>query len=268
MTKFLMFLFVNVLAITSLTINANSMALNGEFPNIEVKGQGSVLAEPDLFSLTIAIIERGKVTSKLRATVDDKSNQVVLLAKSLGLYNNDINSARVTLTVIEKKPSITLDAVEVKQRSEKGYFSKQQSGNVYVNPNGSIRQNNIKPQYFELSRTITVNFSSIDDYDHFLNKVIKLGVSHIYPLAMSVKDTEKYYQQALIQALKNAKNKALKIASHSNVDLGKLLYVTEQSSNYYRSRSVRTSELSSNHSSQVGNQAINASVLVKYLIKE
>lgn len=270
MTKFLTFLFVNILAISALTIKANSMPLNGELPNIEVKGQGSVLAEPDLFSLTIAIAERGKVTSKLRAIVDDKSNQVVFLAKSLGIKDHDINSARVTLRVIEKKPSITLNTIEVNHRGEKGYSPKKQPAKTYVDSDAATTQKNIKSQYFELNRTITVNFSGIDDYDKFLNKVIKLGVSHIYPLAMSVKDTEKYYQQALVQALKNAKNKATKIALHSKVDLGKLLYVTEQSTNYYRARvsSTRASEFSSGHSSQVGNQVINASVMVKYLIQE
>jgi uncharacterized protein YggE len=244
-----MSLFVIILAISTLTISVNSMAFNGETPSIEVKGQASVLAEPDRFSLTIAIVERGRLRDKVRSVVDYKSNQVIQVAENLGIKNHDINSARVTLIVVEEKPSITVD----------------------VGVNATKNQPKIKPQLFELRRTININFLSIDDYDQFLNKAIKLGVSHIYPLAMSVENTEKHYQQALVLAIKNAKNKATKIASHANVILGKLLFVKEQSSNYYRSpvSSARMSaDTSSSHSSQVGNQVINASVLVKFTIQE
>jgi uncharacterized protein YggE len=87
---------------------------------------------------------------------------------------------------------------------------------------------------------------------------------------MSVENTEKYYQQALIQAMKNAKNKAVQIASHSKVALGELLFVKELSSNYYRpqlSTARMSTERAPNHSSEVGNQVINASVLVKFSIE-
>ncbi|PHR81604.1 MAG: SIMPL domain-containing protein [Colwellia sp.] len=276
MTKFLMSLFVSTFAVSTLTISANSMALNGETPSIEVryievKGQASVLAEPDSFSLNIAIIERGRLTDKIRAVVDYKSNQVVQVAKSLGIKSHDINSARVMLTVVKDKPSIIVEGIEVRQRAGNGSLPNNQYNKVTIGADGVQRQNNIKPQYFELSRMISINFSSIEGYDKFLSKVIKLGVSRISPLAMSVENTEMHYQQALVQALTNAKNKASKIAIHSNVVLDKLLYVKELSSNYYRSRlssTMMSAEITSNHTSQVGNQVINASVLVKFSIQE
>lgn len=258
MTKFVMFLFISLVAISTLSISTNSLAFNVETSSIEVKGQASVLAEPNRFSLTIAIAERGRLTHKIRALVDDKSNQVVQIAKSLGIKSADINSARVSLSVIEHKPSIIVEGVKLNQRA----------GN---SANGVNSQKNSKRQYFELRRTISVNFLTIDDYDQFLTKVIKLGVSHIYPLVMSVEDTEKHYQKALIQAMKNAKNKAVEIAHHSNVVLGELLLVKELSSNYYRpqlSSARMSTEGAPNHSSEVGNQVINASVLVKFSIEE
>ncbi|WP_114327033.1 SIMPL domain-containing protein [Candidatus Colwellia aromaticivorans] len=271
MTKFLMSYFISTLAIITLILSGSSMAYNGETPNIEVKGQASVLAVPDRFSLSISIVERGRHTDKIRAVVDHKSNQVVQVAKSLGIKNHEINSARVTLRVVEEKPSITVEGVEVSQRVGNSSFPNNQHSKVYVGANAVNNQNNIKPKYFELRRTISINFSSIKDYDQFLNNIIKLGVSHISPLAMSVEDTEKHYQQALVQAINNAKKKAIQIASHSNVALGKLLYVKELSSNYYRPRmssAMMSAEVTPNHNSQVGNQVINASVLVKFSIQE
>lgn len=271
MTKFLMSLFTNTLVICTVAISTNSMAWNGETPSIEVKGQASVLAEPDSFSLTIAIVERGRLTDKVRAVVDHKSNQVIQVAKSLGVEPNNINSARVSLRELKDKPSITIDGVEVNKKLGNISLPNNQHSKVYAGVNSANSQNNIKRQYFELSRTIKINFLNIENYDQFLNKVIKLGVNRIYPLEMSVEETEKHYQHALVKAVQNAKNKAVKIASYSNVVLGKLLYVKEQSSNYYRARvsSVKMSADSlSSHQSEVGNQVINASVLVKFAIQE
>jgi len=285
MTKLLIPLFVSTLAVSTLTISAESRAFNGDAPYIiapyveasyiEVKGQASVLAIPDHFSLTIVIAERGRLTDKIRMVVDNKTNQVVQIAKNLGVKKHDINSARVTLKVIKSKPSITIEGLDLSQRTLNGVFSKNQDNKVHagtkIATSTANKQNNIKPRYFELNRTISINFSNIKYYDQFLSHVIKLGISHIYPLAMSVENTEKYYQQALTQAITNAKNKASNIATHSNVTLDKLLFVKELSSNYYRPRMssrVMSAEIASDHTSEVSNQVINASVLVKFSIQE
>jgi uncharacterized protein YggE len=271
MNRFLGVLFFNALILGIFAISNNCMASNSDTPSIEVKGQASILTKPDRFSLTISITEQGQITDKIRAIVDNKSNQVVQMAQNLGIKSQDINSARVNLRIIERKPSIRLNNVNVSKRMEGTAFTTMPNSHVYAGTTLPKTQENSKPQHFELSRTININFLNIETYDQFLNKAIKLDVTHIYPLAMSVEDTEKSYQEALVQALRNAKNKAMQIASHSNVTLGKLLKVTEQSSNYYRSKvsSARmSSELLSNHSSQVGNQVINASILVKFAIQE
>lgn len=232
---------------------------------IEVRGQASVLVEPNSFSLSIAIIEKGRLTDKIRAIVDHKSNQVVEVAKNLGIEASNINSARVSLRVIKEEKNINVHGVEVNKR-----LTNEQKSKVYVSTPSTNKNDNYRPQFFELSRTITVNFSDIKDYDHFLNAVIKVGVSNISPLSMSIDDTDQYYQQALILALNKAKEKALKIAKQSGHDLGKLIFVKESSNNYYRARfdsAMMSAKASFEHSSQIGNQAINASVLVKYSIE-
>ncbi len=230
---------------------------------IEVRGQASVLVEPDSFALSIVITEQGRLTDKIRAVVDHKSNQVIAFAKQLGIKLSQINSARVSLRVVKNNAVINVHGLSVNQSLPNNQKSK-----VFVSTNP--RENNNQLQYFELSRTITVNFEKIKDYDQFLNQVIKIGVSHISPLAMSVGDTNKYYQQALTLAIKNAKTKAQQIAIQSEQSLGRLVYVKELSSNHYRSRhnaSIMQASTTFEHNSQVGNQLINASVLVKYSIE-
>lgn len=267
MPKLLTTFFTNVLAVSACFIfsfPSNVFADTSDY-GIEVKGQASVLVEPDSFTLSIAVVEKGRLTDKVRAIVDHKSNQVIAVAKDLGIKPQYINSARVSLRIIKDEPRVDVHGIEVNQRLYNNQKSK-----VYVGVPPSKLEDNVRPQSFELSRTITVNFADIKDYDQFLNTVIKIGVNQISPLTMSVDDTDKYYQQALVQALKNAKLKAKQIAKESEQKLGRLVYVKELSSNHYRARYkavMMSTNASYEHSSQVGNQAINASVLVKYSIE-
>ena len=87
---------------------------------------------------------------------------------------------------------------------------------------------------------------------------------------MSVDDTDTYYQQALTQAFKNAKTKALQIASQTEQSLGNLVFIKELSSNHYRTQynsALMSVSTAFGHNSQIGNQQINASVLVKYSLE-
>lgn len=279
MTKLLMSLFISTLAVSSLTASVAVKAFNGETPSIEVKGQASILAMPDRFTLSMAITKRGRFTDKIRTAVENKSNQVIDIARSLGVKSQDINSATVVLQVIKNKPSIILEGLEANKRLEKTTFLNSKHNNqqtnqyskVYVGVNGLTNQENTTPLIFELTRTINIHFASPDDYDLFLNKIIKIGLSRISPLVMSVENTDKYYQQALAQAFKNAKDKATTIASQSGVSIAKLLYIKELSTNanHHDSSSMMiSSEKAPNHISQTGYQTINASVLVKFSIQE
>lgn len=270
MAKLLTMLFSKAsISVSIILIFMGNVLANTQNYGIEVKGQASILVEPDSFSLSIAIIDKGRLTDKVRVIVDHKSNQVINVAQRLGIKSKDINSAQVSLRVITDNSAIESHALEVNQMLPNNQKSKVHVG-IKSAQHEKRSANNMKSQYFELSRRITINFSHIKDYDQFLNKIIKIGVGQISPLAMSIDDTEKYYQQALTLAIKNAKAKAQKIANHTGKSLGDLVFVKELSSNYYRARSnsiIMSSNATSEHNSQIGNQAINASVLVKYLIE-
>ncbi len=252
--------------LTSFVVHATTL----EEHVIEVRGQASVSVSPDNFSLSLAIIQTGHNTSKLRSLVDHKSNQVIRITKSLGIPAENINSTRVNLRVITKHSRIKNQGVEVDHYFPQSDVPQNKKGKVYVGVDSSDHDKD-KSQNFELSRTITVRFSSIEDYDKFLNKVMKLGVARIFPLTMSVTNSDKVYQQALVKAIDNAKEKTQRIAKQANITIGKLVYLKELSSNHYQARLSAASMHSDStieHHSQVVDTIISASVLVKFVIKE
>jgi len=232
---------------------------------IEVTGQGNIVVIPDQFSLTLTVTERGRVPSKLQALVDKKSDSVVAAAKSLGVKEENISSARVNLRILEEKPSIQVQGIELK---------KARQGSVYIDGQSISQHNNTNEQkrtLFELSRQITVNFKKIKDYDSFLTQIIKINVSHISSLLMSIKGRDEYYQQALLQAITHAKQKAQRMSKQAGRNLGDLVFVKELSSNHYRpmyAEAMMSDVGSKGHSSQLGNQTINARVSVKFNLED
>jgi uncharacterized protein YggE len=233
---------------------------------IEVTGQGSLVVTPDQFSLTLTVTERGSVPSKLKALVDNKSNSVISAANNLKVKDSNISSARVNLRIIEEKPSIQVQGVELRKAKQGSVFIDGQDFSQQINPNKSQK----KP-LFELSRQITVNFNNIDDYDNFLAQIIKIKVSHISSLSMSVSERDEYYQQALLQAINHAKYKAERMAKQAGASLGKLRLVKELSSNHYRpmyAEAMMSDSSSSTHTSLIGSHTITARVSVKFSLED
>lgn len=249
-----------ILLVLCSVISQNAIANNNE--GIEVVGNGVVTVAPDQFSLSLTISQRGRLPSKLHSLIDHKSNLVIAAAKKLKVKDKDIQSAQVNLRIIKEKPSITVHGLEMEQGKQGNAFV---DGNI-INEKSFANQK----QLFELSRYITVHFSTISDYDKFLEQIVKLNVSHISTLSMSVKQRDKYYQQALMKAIDHAKLKAHKMIKQTGGKLGELIYLKEVSGGHYQPRyaqSMMSESISGSHSSLVGTQEITASVLVKFSIK-
>ncbi|PKI17431.1 SIMPL domain-containing protein [Colwellia sp. 12G3] len=236
-----------------------------EETGIEVSGQGSVVVTPDQFSLTLTITERGRLPSKLKALVDKKSNSVISAAKSLAVKESNISSARVNLRIVEEKPSIQVQGVELKRARQESIYIDGQSINQQTNHGIEHKQ-----PLFELSRQITVGFNKIDEYDSFLAQIIKINVSHISPLSMSISDRDEYYQQALLKAISHAKQKAQRMSKQAGHNLGKIMLIKELSSNNYRpmyAEAMMSDASPRTHSSLTGSQDITARVLVKFSLE-
>lgn len=252
--------FVLIALTTIFILPLSAIAEDG---GIEVSGQGSVTVVPDQFTLTLTITERGRVPNKLKALIDKKSNAVVSSAKNIGVKSEQITSARVNLRIIEEKPSIQVQGVELKNAPQQ---------RVYIDGQSISQQSqhDYKKPLFELSRQISVSFDKIDDYDRFLGQVIKINVSEISSLVMSVKERDEFYQQALLLAISHAKQKAQRMAKQAGSSIDKLLLVKELSRNHYQpmySQALMSDSSPREHASNIGNQVITARVSVKFSLK-
>lgn len=238
---------------------------------IEVSGEGVVTATPNDLALSVMINERGKVTSKLKALIDKKSDMVIATAKTLGVKDKDISSARVNLTSIIEEPSIRVQGIEVKQKFPNTSINQVNRGSVYLDGQDIKTSKQNQQQLFELSRNITIHFANMDDYDQFLSQIVKVNVSKISALPMSAEDKETYYQQALDLAFIQAQRKAQNIAKRTGIKLGKLIYfkeLSQEAGQPHASKLPRNANVNMEKTELFTSSQIKASVLAKFAIVE
>ncbi len=212
---------------------------------IEVSGKSSIMVMPDQFSLTLHIKEQGKSAEKTKLLVDAKSKKVVSMFVKEGISSSSIESSQLRIFPIYQKPSIQLKPLDVKKDNP-------------MKNKGNIR--------FEIGRTITVTLDKLEIYDRVVDRAVKLGVSNVSPLQISISNSDEYYQKALIQAIEHAHLKAKKVAQQAGVKLGKLISLKE-SSYHSPTRYRMAAESSAGFSSQVTEKAVSAQVIVIYDIQ-
>jgi len=238
---------------------------------IEVTGKGSVKAQPDYFSFSVIITERGRIASKAKAIVDQKSRLVIDNYLTIGIARNDIESSRLQLSPrYEKRANLPAFEIQQKMRSIRKTEVTSNTNNAKVVTNShNLSNSDLNEQqkiYFEVSRTITVTFTDFELYDQLLDNSVKIGVSRITSLQTTIADNETLYQQALIKALDNAKQKAQVIAQQIGAKLSVISDLKESDYHTPQAYSMAASRRES-FSSQTIQQNISAQVSVTFTIK-
>jgi uncharacterized protein YggE len=239
---------------------------------IEVIGKASVKAQPDQFVFTVSINQRGKIASKVKALVDQKSRLIVDKYLSLGIDKNSIESSRLQLIPRYEKKTLTPEFEfhqRLKSHTENGNLSSgAKNAKIVINSN-ALTNSKINEQakiYFEVSRTITITFTDFEKYDQLLDNAVKAGATRISPLQTMIIDNEAFYRQALIKALRNAVSKAELIAQQIGMQLGDITHLKESS--YHAPRAYMMSrEDNTDFNTQVVKKIISAQVVVTFSLK-
>jgi hypothetical protein len=254
-----------VLLSTSITkVHAHEMLEQG----IEVSGKSVIFATPDQFSLSISITERQATAQKAKLIIDHKTNLVVQAAEKIGIAKDKIQTAQVRLNPIFGKLKANVSEIEIlNKKREKVSNNKIQR--IHIQPD--IDETVSQMVAFDVSRQITLSFTKLAEYDQLLDQLVKIGVTQISPLSMTVSNAAQLYQKALQQAVTAANTKAQLLAAQTGQTLAGVRYLKEQS--YFapaQQMRAQRSELmmaNSSHQSLVSEQQINAEVLVRYDLK-
>ncbi|WP_416304852.1 SIMPL domain-containing protein [Neptunicella sp. SCSIO 80796] len=162
---------------------------------IRVSGKGAVAVKPDQLQFTVLLEEKGAVTSKLNASLEQNSQLIVNLLNKHGVENKDIQSLRVQLS-----PWFERDQDVMKQ-----------SG-------------------FVLSRQIRINLRQLDQYDKIIDGILKIGANRIEGFQYIASNERDMYDEALSLAVQDAAERAQVLTKAADIKLGNVLSINENAS--------------------------------------
>jgi uncharacterized protein YggE len=188
--------FLSLISLLIVITMASFPALSQQSSHINVQGVGAVSVVPNAYSVTFVVEQHGATVSKLNTALQSDLHNVVSFLLDQGLAENDIQSMQVRLSP------------------------------RYINtPEGR------KQQGFSLSREIVITDKNIDNYDHILDGVLKRGVERIQQFSfINISNTDSY-EQALVLAVKNAKQRAHILAKELGVEIGEVVAISESGGN-------------------------------------
>lgn len=88
----------------------------------------------------------------------------------------------------------------------------------------------IKTHKYQVSQRISIKLEDISKYEGLMETLFELGVDQINDVSFDVKDREKYLREARVEAMNNAREKALLYAISLEQNIGKALSISELSS--------------------------------------
>lgn len=200
---------------------------------LSTSGTGSVSAIPDQMSLTFWIEERGNKLSSQKTLVDETTNRLIDDLNRKGVADKDIRSYQL----------------QIYPRYEQ-------------NDDGKTEQNG-----FVVQREVQVTLLEPENYDSIIDLALARGVTRVGQVKFEISDQQGLYEQALVNAYKQARAKAQRLATSAGVKLSDTLSITEQSMS--RPVIMQMAEVSarSDKVSLPGQQTIEARIEVTFSIQ-
>ncbi|HEX7064075.1 MAG TPA: SIMPL domain-containing protein [Bacillales bacterium] len=147
-----------------------------------VNGEASLSVEPDTVSIQLTVMTENERLSQAQQENANKMNQVIQALLQAGIPRENIQTTAYTINP-------RYDYVDGKQVF-RGY---------------------------QVTNTITVTMKNIDQTGRIIDLAVKNGVNQVSNIEFTVENQQKYYRQALSDALNNALKKARTIAETLNV---------------------------------------------------
>ena len=206
-----------------------------EGKTIQVSGKGVVKITPDVAYVSLGVHTENVDAKKAQEENKTKMNKVVAALKKLGIAEKEIKTINY---------------------------------NIY--PNYSYKDNESKIDKYIVENTIEITINKIDTVGTVIDEAVKAGTNVSNSIRFSVKDSNAAYNQALVQAVTNAKQKATTIADTLGVKITTPKAVIESGGNpnpiYYQQFENAKMDMAERETTSIssGDLEITANVNVTY----
>jgi uncharacterized protein YggE len=171
-------------------------------PQITVRGSGSIVAKPDIMVVNIGVSIQEPSIKAAQDKVSSAISAMEAKLKAAGLTEKDYRTVQYNV-----------GPVTTYEGADKG---------VPGTP---------KVVGFLVTNILEVTIRDIDNVPTLLQQLVDAGANTVYNMYYGFSDPQALANQAYDKALQDAQAKATRVATLSNLQLGKILNVTEASAN-------------------------------------
>ena len=169
-----------------------------EKATIAVSANGSVEVMPDYINISVDIEKTRKTKAEAKQEVDHITQQALTVIKKLGIRDKHV-----------------------------------QASNIFARPEYQWKPDSKRVLVGEVvNRTISVKLYNLEDYSALAAELMKLDINNFNQNGFGYDNIEQYQNQALVNALQKAREKAELIASTLKVRLGEPWQVNESGGDF------------------------------------
>lgn len=165
---------------------------------IYFSGEGKVYTKPDVAFVDFSVVTQGARINDVQDANSKKMNKVITFLKSSGIEEKDIKTTNYSL---------------YPQYVYEGYRVPQITG-------------------YQINQTVSIKIRDLDKVGEILQGVVEVGINQVNSLYFGVENDEELKEQAREMAIKDAKEKAEKLASQIGVNLKKIVGFSETTNGY------------------------------------
>lgn len=199
-----------VLASINLAVTVFSRIGNGQrdYQNtISVSASAEVSAMPDVARLSFTVSEEAENADDAQATVKEKTADALAIVREYGVEDKDIET------------SISV-------------YPRYSSGATICYDYGCDRGDQ-EIRGYEVSQNVTIELREFDEVGTLLSDLVSVGVRNLNGPYFSIEDKEAAQEEARLEAIAKAKEKARKMSDEIGVRLGKVVNYYENDGGYY-----------------------------------
>lgn len=165
---------------------------------IYFNGEGKVYTKPDVAFVGFSVVTQGTRINDVQDTNSKKMNKVITFLKSSGIEEKDIKTTNYSL---------------YPQYIYEGYRIPQITG-------------------YQINQTVSIKIRDLDKIGEILQGVVEVGINQVNSFYFGVENDEELKEQAREIAIKDAKEKAEKLASQIGLNLKKIVGFSETTNGY------------------------------------
>ncbi len=211
----LFLIILSVLAVSATVFIAHGNKSYNE-NTISVTGTSEVSSVPDIATFSFNVKENSKDAKEAQEIINKKISNILDGLENLGIDKKDIKTK--SYTIYPK-----YEWVKVKQKQEIA-----PDGTVYF-PGDNQKRVQVG---FDVSQEVRVKLRDLEKVSEALTIFTQNGVENLYGPNFEIDDPDNLKEEARLEAIKEAKGKAKRLAKDLGVKLGKIVSFSDNSGGY------------------------------------